>query len=334
MAPAFSIVVETLTRAEGGDRSRFRHVLGTAARLAAAEPGGEVLVPLVLDAPGLQAEIASAAPQARILDARGLGYDEAKMLAARQARGPYVAFLDGDCVPEPGWLEALLGPLQRGEAVATGGYPRYERGVLSALQSVQDFGVHEPPAARPLQCYASNNCAFLREALLREPVPTGPLRCRCFLHAQRLIRRGTPVVLVPEAQVLHEPQPFVRERSRQGYDRVAACWADPDLWEARLLRFGLLALPLFYALAVALDVRRLAHASRLASWRRMVGVPLAAVLRLADAGGMLRALRRGPAAAGWDGYWDSRAASASAPTIGAEQRPPRQTNAAGEGRTG
>jgi Glycosyl transferase family 2 len=270
--------------------------------------------------PGLAEEVARVAPEARVLDADGLGYDEAKMLAAREARGRFVAYLDGDCIAEPGWLDAVLGPLRSGEALASGGFTRYEGGFVAGVQTLLDFGFLHPLASRPLECYAANNCAFDRATLLAEPMPGGPLRCRCFHHAQRLKRRGSAMLLAPPARVRHEPQPLLRERSRQGYDVVAACWADPALPEAALLRLGRAATPLFYALVVALDIRRLFPGGRavgIRAWQWPAALLLFPLLRLVDAAGMWRALREGPRPGGWGGYFDVRAARTAGVASGA-----------------
>ncbi len=154
---------------------------------------------------------------------QGLDYDGAKQKAAASARGVYVLFLDGDCLPAPGWLDHHLSPLRRGEAQATGGFTRYDGGYMAAVATVLDFGFLLPRGRRVLGCYASNNCGFKRDLLADVPIPAGPMRCRCFAHAQTLLRHGTPVTMVPEAAVRHEVQPFFRERYRQGYDAVAAC---------------------------------------------------------------------------------------------------------------
>src|SRR5262245_10283941 len=166
--PEWSLVVETFTRSEGGAGSRLRRVLGSAHAMAVAG-GGELLVPIVSGDPTVPGEVSEIAPSGRLLDAGGLGYDEAKMLAAREARGRFVVYLDGDCLPEAGWLDALLGPLRRSEAIACGGFTRYEGGFLARIQSLLDFGFLHPLASRPLECYAANNCAFERAALLAEP---------------------------------------------------------------------------------------------------------------------------------------------------------------------
>jgi hypothetical protein len=102
--------------------------------------------------------------------------------------------------------------------------------------------------------------------------------------------------MVPEARVRHERQPFFRERYRQGFDMVAAGWADPTLREGRLARLGLVGAPLFYGRAVLNDWRRLAagrHDLGLRTWELPVAAALLPVMRLADFAGVVRALAPG-----------------------------------------
>jgi hypothetical protein len=300
-AAEISVIVETHTFNEGGARERLRAVLQAVSRLGGGGLAVEVLLADVCRAP----ELAAGFPKVRRVDAAGLGYDGAKLKAAAEARGRYVLFLDGDCLPAPGWLERHLAALRSGQASAVGGFTRYQGGFLAAVMSAMDFGFLLPRRARSLKCYACNNCGFLRETLERVPIPSGYVRCRCFYHAQRLARLGTPMLLVPEAAVLHEMQPIVRERSRQGYDLIAACWTDPELEQARWLRWGLLCVPVFYAAALLTDAWRLwigrADLS-LRPWQLLLALPTAAGLRLIDAAGMVRAIRRGPEPGGWGGW--------------------------------
>lgn len=290
-----SVIVESFTHGEGSALDRVRLALRAATEMVDANGDGEVLV---ADSSG---ELAFARflerefPAVRRIDGGGLGYDEAKLKAAYEARGRFVVYLDGDCIPAPGWLGHHLDALRSGTP-ATGGFTRYDGEFMGAVESVLDFGFLLPAAPRPLGCYASNNVGFLRELLLETPVPEGPMRCRCFAHAQLLERRGTPVRMIPMARVRHERQPLLRERYRQGYDIVAACWTDPTLPQSRLLSRGVLAAPAFYRDAVAYDWRRIRDGGRdlgLVGWRASAAAALAPALRLVDLAGMVRALAPG-----------------------------------------
>jgi hypothetical protein len=293
--PDVSVVVESYNLAEGSALERFRLALQAAAGMLEAHGSGELLV---TDAAGdgtvaelLEREF----PGARLVDAQGLGYDEAKLKAAAEASSEFVVYLDGDCIPTGGWLEAHLAALRDG-AHATTGYTRYEGGWRGAIETVLDFGFVLPAQDRIAECYTSNNAGFRRSTLLEVPHPAGPMRCRCYAHAQELRRRGTPVRMVPGAQTHHERQPLVDERFRQGFDAIAACWVNPRLRAAPLLRLGPLAAPLFYGRAVTRDWQRVLVGRRelgLARWQAVASLPVFPLLRLIDVVGMVRALAPG-----------------------------------------
>ena len=137
-----------------------------------------------------------------------------------------------------------------------GAWDRFRRSLGAAVSMARednDFGFMYPCEFRDLHCYAFNNCGFDRETLLAVPAGGRHLRCACYFHAQQFLRRGTPMKLIPEAGVLHEMQPLIRERTRQGFDTIAACWEDPEVQQAQLLKLGILSIPLFYLLNVSLD---------------------------------------------------------------------------------
>ena len=52
---------------------------------------------------------------------QNLGISAARNTGIATVRAPLVAFTDDDCVPDPGWLEALLGAFERKEAAGVGG---------------------------------------------------------------------------------------------------------------------------------------------------------------------------------------------------------------------
>jgi glycosyltransferase involved in cell wall biosynthesis len=294
--PDVTVVVESYNHAEGSSGlDRLRIALRAATQMLEQHGNGELLV---TDAAGdreLAEFLEHEFPSARVVDAIGLGYDEAKLEAAVQAESELVVYLDGDCIPEPGWLEAHFTALEDGHH-ATSGFTRYDGGWRGAIESVLDFGFMLPARDRVIGCYSSNNSGFRRDTLIEVPHPPGAMRCRCYAHAQELMRRGMPVRMVPAAKTWHERQPLVEERYRQGFDRVAACWVNPTLRETRLLRLGVFAAPLFYARAVLLDWQRILAAHRdlgLAKWQAVASLPLFPVLRLIDLAGMVRALAPG-----------------------------------------
>ena len=294
--PDVTIVVESYNHAEGSSGlERLRLALDAATKMLDEHGNGALFVTDAAPGGEVAAWVGREFPNARIIDAVGLDYDEAKLEAARQAESEVVLFLDGDCIPAPGWLEAHLAAFAAGHS-ATTGFTRYDGGWRGAVESVLDFGFMLPPGDRVIGCYGSNNAGFRRETLLEVPQPPGAMRCRCYAHAQELMRRGTPVRMVPAAKTSHERQPLVEERYRQGFDVVAACWVNPSLREARLLKLGLFAAPLFYARSVLLDWRRVLAAGQhlgLARWQALVSLPLFPLLRLIDLAGMARALGPG-----------------------------------------
>jgi hypothetical protein len=307
----FTIVVETHTFSEGGDWDRFRESLRSASSIA-AKGNGEVILTDVSDLPELVTFLHREFPHLRRIDAARAGYDEAKMLAANSAQGQYILYLDGDCIPEPGWHQHMLNALRRSKSGACGGYTRYDGGFFAAICSVMDFGFFYPVIAKDLKCYASNNCGFTKEALEKVPMGESKLRCGCFYHAQHLLRKSMAIQLVPEAKVLHEMQPIIRERTRQGYDTVAACWQDPELPEARWLRAGIFSLPLFYGMQVALDWKRVWSGRKdlqLSLFQVVLSFPLFALLRVLDAIGMMRAFILGRQELAWGGFLLKRRSS-------------------------
>ena len=297
-----TIIVETFNYFEGAGIEALRKSLKAATLQNSHHGNIEVLLVDVTEDPAIKTLLAEQFSTVRLIEASGLDYDEAKTEAVNAARSRYVVFLDGDCVPEPGWFESLTAALREGKAVVTGGFTRYPNGFLSSVLTVMDFGFLLPRTEHEIGCYASNNAAFLREIFRRVPIPQGPMRCHCYGHAQKLKRAGMPVQMAPGARVIHARPPFLRERLRQGYDIVAACWVNPELPEARLLRSRLTAPPLFYLCAVRLDCYRLRNYHKdasIPSWQLVLCLLLVPVFRLIDLVGIVGATFFGSQSRRW-----------------------------------
>jgi hypothetical protein len=293
-----AVVVESFNETEHSSVDRLAGALESAERAAARHGDARVLLADGGDNPKVSALLERRFPGIERV-APGLhDYDAAKSVAAAAADATIVVFLDGDCRPiSDDWLEELIAPIRSKATVGTAGFTTYEGGWLSRVLSVMDFGFLLPRKDHELGCYASNNAAFAADALAETPAPEGDMRCRCYAHAQLLERKGTPMRLAPAAAVTHESVPFVKERLRRGWDLVTAARVDPELREARWLRGGVLAAPLFYADALRWDVRRTLTGGGdvgLGPVGRVVALPVMAGVRLVDLVGIVAALRGRP----------------------------------------
>lgn len=292
---AVSIVVESYNHSEGTELELLKMTLKAATNLISKYGKGEVLLTDTGGSTLVSELLATHFPQVTRVDAFGLSYDEAKALAAAQASGEYVLYIDGDCLPAENWLEAHLSVLEMDQIDATGGFTRYEKGFLASILTIMDFGFLFPREKRVLQCYASNNSGFRRDVLVKVPAPEGAMRCRCYAHAQLLLKNNYPVMMVPDAINVHALPSFWDERLRRGRDLVAACWINPELLETKWLSLSIFAAPLFYASNVWLDWRRMLQGYRdldLNLVQMVLSLPLFPVLRLVDLVGIISALVR------------------------------------------
>ena len=240
-------------------------------------------------------------------------YDRIKDLGASESTTPFVAYLDGDCIPaaDPAsWLHALFHTLVTTGAPGVCGTTVYAgNSPLRIACSAMDFGFALHRRGGTLGSYTSNNVMFRRGIRADEPADVDGLRCACYLHAQRFLRDGTPMRHCDstDALVTHEFPPLWRERFRRGYDAVAVTWTDPTLFEARCFG-GRRAIAATFGLAryvvgvTRLDAKVIIGSRR---YRRTGPVATAAaiallpVLRAFDALGIWRAL-----VFGRDPRWD------------------------------
>jgi hypothetical protein len=297
-AAEVAVIVESFNETEHSSVDRLAGALESAERAAARHGDARVLLADGGDNAEVSALLQRRFPGIERISPGLHDYDAAKAAAAAAADSEIVVFLDGDCRPlSEDWLEALIAPIAARSAVGVAGFTVYEGGWLSRVLTVMDFGFLLPRTDHALGCYASNNAAFASDALAETPAPDGDMRCRCFAHAQLFERKGTPLRLAPAAAVTHEAVPLVKERLRRGWDLVTAARVDPQLRQARWLRAGVLAAPLFYLDAVRWDVRRALSAGGdvgLGPVGRIVSVPVMLGVRLIDLIGIVAALRGRP----------------------------------------
>jgi mycofactocin system glycosyltransferase len=213
-----------------------------------------------------------------------LGPAGARNAGARAARGDVLAFLDSDCLADPGWLEGLLPELADPEVAAVGGRIRAasERSWLERYEAVRsplDLGGARAAVGpgRPVPYLVTANLAVRRADF-------APAEALVEL-SWRLHRAGRRLVYQPAGEVRHRHRGGVRAfaATRAAYARSEAAllarhpegerWLALSPGSAALVLGGLAALlgrpRLLAAGALALAVETAATAGRLAP----LGVP-------------------------------------------------------------
>jgi len=160
-------------------------------------------------------------------DAEGRGPAWARNEGVRRATGEVVCFTDDDCEPEPGWAEALTGPVLSGEVEATTGPVRMGDGATAAdraweaLVNYLQVRAAAPGSASPGFVVTANLAA--RRSLLErlpfdESFPAAAGEDRDW--GERAARTGVAPRFVPEAIVEHQTgmkfRTFLRQQYRYG----------------------------------------------------------------------------------------------------------------------
>jgi glycosyltransferase involved in cell wall biosynthesis len=256
-------------------------------------PGVEVIVADDGSSDGTAGGAAACLPGARILRLTPRGSAAARAAALEVARGRRIAFLDADCVPDAGWLDAA----RRGEGIVMGRVrpaPCFRARLLHLL----DFGEFLEDAPRELRNFALLNVAGPVAAFRLVTLPDVP-HAHDRLWSSRLLRAGHRIRFDPAQSALHVPPLDARSLLRRhlSYARrfVAARRLDPLLPGARLLALGPVGAPLVAAGRLWRDLGRLVRARRALGIGRSLPLYAAALAacRLIDAFAIAReCLRR------------------------------------------
>jgi glycosyltransferase involved in cell wall biosynthesis len=261
-----SVVIETVTLRYDHDHGPVADAVApTLAALERQSMPCEIV--LVLDSAVDDATVAalrSRYPHVQLVLGAAPNYFAEKNAGIAAARGSIVVLLDGDCVPDPAWLESLVAPFAEGVDLVTG-RTRYEGPSLSARTfSVPDFGnvLEEDGAASGIML---NNVAYRRDLALRHPLDARIRRNGgCYLLYHQLRAAGARMVYEPRALISHGLDVaglgFARKHFDRGYDMVAVYRCDDThaLRGTRLFRrLGPLALAAFTARRVLMDWARL-----------------------------------------------------------------------------
>jgi GT2 family glycosyltransferase len=218
--PFFSVVVPTRSRPE-----RLAACLGGLARLNYPRERLEVIV--VDDGSDLEQQVESSGGlHLRLIRQYHSGPAAARNLGAAHAEGEYLAFLDDDCVPDPGWLDAFAARFSVGPETVLGGrtinglpdnvYAAATQLLLAYLYSYYRKGGSSQPGF-----FASNNIAMpgrifrqLGGFSTRFRLAAGEDRELC----ARALDRGMALEYVPDAVVSHSHSLDLRAFWRQHFN--------------------------------------------------------------------------------------------------------------------
>lgn len=230
-------------------------------------PGVEVIVADDGSSDGTADLVAGRFPEVRLLRLPHRGGAAARLAAIAEARAPRIAFLDADCVPDAGWVDAAV----RGVGIVMGRV-RPEPTFRARLSALLEFGEFLDETQRSAENFALLNVAGPTAVFREIPVPDVP-RSQDRLWAWRLVRAGHAIRYDPRKVVLHAPllgtATLLRRRVSYARRFIAIRRLDPTLPGGRLLRLGPFAAPLLAGGRLSRDLLRLVRA------RRPLGIGLA-----------------------------------------------------------
>lgn len=166
----------------------------------------------------------AAPPQVRLVAHRqeNQGPGAARNLAIGAATTDVVVFLDDDCVPEPGWLQAIARTRWPPDVAAVGGRIVSPESGNWVARYCRHLRYNEfPPVDKPLDFVDTANCAYLRRVLREigglEPLVSGGGEAHDL--ARRVCALGYRLAYQPDAVVLHYHRETVPALLRAFYRR-------------------------------------------------------------------------------------------------------------------
>jgi len=189
-------------------RNDARNLRVCLASILAAIPDGLDVEILVGDNGSVDdsAQVASAAG-ARVLTLPGVTVAGIRNIAAREARGDVLAFVDADHALEPGWAGAALAAMEQPGVVAAGA-PYHPPAGGTWVQRMYDAFRDHRETPTDVEWLGSGNLVVSRQAFAQAGgFDTRLLTCEDVDLCQRLRQRGGRIVDVPAMRTTHFGDP-------------------------------------------------------------------------------------------------------------------------------
>lgn len=224
---------------------------------------------------------------------------ELKNRAVEAATGDWLAIVDADCIPQRSWLQVLRAAIVEHPDVAAisaktmyPGRSRMERMLGLLSRSYLD------PGRRGLTRFISGNAAcFRRGVYRRHPLPVGIGAFASRIQSEAFLRDNETLLFEPELVVVHDFEGWPMEwdiRRNHGYSTVITRLRDDRLPYARVVRAGVMAIPLIVAgktLDSVRDCLRCYRQYNVKLFELPLALALTLVTHLLEIPGMLAAYR-------------------------------------------
>lgn len=217
-------------------------------------------------------------PGVRLISQANAGPAAARNRGAEEARGEIILFTDDDCVPTPGWLDAMLKPFNDPQIVgAKGVYRTHQRRLSARFVQIEYEDRYHLMARLPFIDFVDTySAAFRRDRFMEMGGydTSFPVACAEDVElSYRMSARGWKMTFVPTAIVYHtHPDTFLRylkKKYKFAFWRVTAVRKNPgkfvkDSHTPQVMKLQLFFAPmLLVAASIEIVVRTSLHASLL-----------------------------------------------------------------------
>jgi len=220
---------------------------------------------------------------------------------ARAARGEIVGILDGDCVPERGWIRHMVIALREHSNYAlVSGRTVYEgRTIAERAYGLLSRSYLDRGETGPTDSIANNNSGFRKSVLLEYPFPDAVGAFGERLHVEDMRRAGHRMLFAPGMLTVHAYEGWNMEkdvRRNSGYAAIKVRQIDPRIQFASVLCLGNLSIPIFVIGRTLYDWWNCLRSGRYygISWyHQPLALALAVVVHVLEISGMRAALSGG-----------------------------------------